>query len=313
MHSSEDSWQSNTARHATEALQASLSSWNQTTLVPFLTAQLQQSARSLVFAQQEQQLEAPNGMNPDMLQDLSALELAPSVSGVSGQSVNALKGKGSLSAADLVPFSDFNTALAGADQTLESALEDLSLPEATDTSLNSEVHAQPVSSTKATQAGVADISLVPFSDFDEALGGADESLEADGDDGALEAENPSAHQSSQHSGSSLSAPAATADASSSQVQRLSEAMTQYVLSAGAVAAAEHQVAVVATARAGVEMSLESGGSSEQLAALEWEHEELLQEALQLQGGLGPPAIIMPKVYAQICLCVSKQDEPLIAN
>ena len=287
----EDSWQSSVARHATEALQASLGSWNQTTLVPSIIAQLQQSARNLVSAQQ---LGAPNGIDPDMLQDLSSLELEPSASGVSGQDANALQGKGSLPAADLVPFSDFDNALAGADQTLESALEDLTELQAIDTKLESEAHAQSDSFMKAIQAGAADISLVPFGDFDEALGGADESLEADGDDGALEPATPSASHSSQYSSLS-SAAAATADASSSQVQRLTEAMTQYVLSAGAVAAAEHQVTVVAAARAEAEMSLESGGSAEQLAALEWEHEDLLQEALQLQEGLGPPAVIMPKV------------------
>ena len=301
-HSSENSWQSSIARHAIEALQASLSSWNQTTVLPSLIAQLQQSASNLVSAEQKQQLEAPNGMDPDSLQDLSALELEPSVSNVSGRGGFALQGKDSPSAADLVPFSDFDTALAGADQTLESALEDSSQELATETSLDLEVHAQSDSSPKTTKADVADVSLVPFSDFDEALGGADESLESvdDDDNGALEAEITSGTQGSQESASS-----------SSEVQRLSVAMTQYVLSAGAVAAAEQQLAVAATARSEAEARLESGSSKRQLVALEWEHEELLQETLQPQGSLGQPIVIMPKVFLG-CLQVLNGIKDLVA-
>ena len=284
LHTSEDSWQNSIARHTIEALQASLTSWNQTTLLPSLIAQLRQSASDLTSTQQ---LEAANGIDPDMLQDLSALELGPSVSGVRGQSGIVLEGKDSPLAADLLPFSDFDNALAGADQTLE----DLGQPQTPSTAFNSGAHAHSDSPAKTTQAGLSDIPLVPFSDFDEALGGADESLEAADDDGALKAELPSATQGSQDSGLS-SAPTAAASA---QVQRLSEAMTQYVLSAGAVAAAEQQLAVAANAKSEAESRLESGGSQRQLAALEWEHEELLQEALQLQGGLGQPVVIMPKV------------------
>ena len=282
LHMSEDA---SAARHAFEALQASLSSWNQTTLIPSLIVQLQQSASHLVSTQQEQRLEASNGIDPDMLQDVSALELEPSVSGASGQSGTVLRGKDSPSAADLLPFSDFDNALAGADQTLESTLEELGQPQAPSTTFNSGADAQSDSPEK-TQAGLADIPLVPFSDFDDALGGADESLEAD-DDGVLEAETTSDTHRSHDSGSS----SAPTTASSSQVQRLCEAMTQYVLSAGAVAAAEQQLAVAVTARS----DAESGGSKGQLVALEWEHEELLQEALQMQGGLGQPVVIMPKV------------------
>lgn len=300
MHSSENSWQSSMARHAIEALQASLSSWNQTTLVPYLVAQLQQSASNLVSAQQKQQLEAPNGIDPDMLQDLSALELEPSVNGVSGQSGFASEGKGSPSAPDLVPFGDFDNALAGADQTLESGLEDSSQALATETSLELEMHAQSDSSPKTAQAGVAETSLVLFSDFDEALGGADESLEPFNDDNAaLDAETTSGNQGSQESASSS---AATAAASSSQVQRLTEAMTQYVLSAGAVAVAEQQLTVAVTAQSEAVARLESGCSNTQLVALEWEHEEVLQAALQPQGGLGQPIVIMPKVCLGCLQC-----------
>lgn len=300
LHASEGSWQASIARHALQALQASLQSWNQTTLVPSLISQLRRSASSLASTQQvQQQAEAPNGIDPDILQNLSALQLEVSVSGGSGQSGSALKGKGSPSAAGLVPFSDFDNALAGADQTLESALEELSQPQAEDTSLESEAHEPSVIPVKATQAGMADIFLVPFSDFDDALGGADESLEAAADDdGALEVETTLNSQSSQDSGSS--AAGTTATESSPQVQRLSEAMTQYVLSVGAVNAAEQQAAVVATARAEAESRLDSGGSQGQLAALEWEHEEVLSEALQLQGGLGQPVVILPKVSLSVC-------------
>ena len=299
LHTSEGSWQASIARHAMQALQASFQNWNQTTLVPSLISQLRQSASSLASTQQvQQQVDAPNGVLPDILNDLSALELEASDSSGSGQSGSGLKGKGSPSATGLVPFSDFDNALAGADQTLESALQELSQPQ--DTSLESDAHDLSVSPVKATQAGMADISLVPFSDFDDALGGADESLEAaDDDDEALEAEITSNSLNSRHSGSS--AAVATAAASSPQVQRLSEAMTQYVLSVGAVTAAEQQAAAVATARA--ESSLESGGSQGQLAALEWEHEEVLSEALQLQGGLGQPVVILPKVSLCLSVCV----------
>lgn len=289
LHISGDSWQFSIATRTMDAVQTALASWNQSMLMPYLLYQLQCSVSSLAPTQQQgQEVEAPNGIGENVQQDLDALSLGLSSSSISRQSSRSVKDTGSPSAVDLVPFSDFDNALAGADQALESALEDPDRSRLTDTSL--ELDPQPDSPAGNTHTGIADISLVPFSDFEDELGGADESLEAADDDSALEAEAPS--QSSQGARSSAAAPSTVL---SSQAQYLSQSMTQYVLSVGAATAAEQQTAVLATARAELQFRLESGALERQLATLEWEHEGQLQEALQLHGGLGQPVVITPKV------------------
>ena len=186
LYASGDSWQASIARRAMEALQTALTSWNQTTLTPSLLGQLQLSVSSLASTQQE--VDAPNGIHESVLHDLDALELGPSTSSVNDQSRRPVKDTGSPSAV-LVPFSDFDNALAGADETLESALEDSDQSHPTDASL--ELDPQSDSPGDSGHTGDGDISLVPFSDFDDRLGGADDSLEAAGDDLVLEANNPS--------------------------------------------------------------------------------------------------------------------------
>lgn len=281
-----DNWQFSIARRTMEAVQTALTSWNQMTLVPCLLDQLQRSVNSLAPTQQQElEVDAPNGIAKNVQQDLDALTLGLSSSSVSRQSSRLVKDTARSSAADLVPFSDFDNALAGADQMLESALEDPDQLRLTDTSL--ELDPQSDSPAGNTQTGMADIGLVPFSDFDDGLGGADESLEAANDDSALEAEAPS--QSSQDARSSAAAPSTVL---SSQAQYLSESMTRFVLSVGATTAAEQQAAALATVRAKSEFSLESGALERQLAGLEWEHEGQLQEAVD--GGLGQPVVITPK-------------------
>lgn len=287
------------------ALEASLKNWNQSTLVPFLGSQLQESASNLASSEPQQTEDMPNGNDSDLLQDLSALELAPMPS--IWPNASPVKGKGSPLEPELVPFDDFDTALEGGDQLLESGLEDSELQQSTATPLELDLNAQSDRSSHSAPDRQGDSTvqgLVPFHDFDS-LAGAHESLEAAADDDqgdALEYTDMLSHSEPPGSSSPPSAAEAEAEAvSSSPGQRLSEAMTQYVLSAGAVATAEQLQAAAETARAEAHKTIESGALDQQLVALEWEHEAELEEALQLQGGLGQPVLITPKVRLNGCL------------
>ena len=284
-HVSSPASQTGAVTRAREALQASLSAWNQTILVPSLVSQLQQSAMSLISSEEQLLEDQVNSMDPNLLQDLSALELETATNTANGDNTDATTGsKGFPPKPELVPFNDFDNTLEGADQSLESGLEDsdagkdanLKLdPQASSLSSNGNFHSRQADSIHA--------DLVPFDAFDDDLGGAGESWAAAGDTGALEAEDSPLFHSSQD------------DALPGPTQRLSEGMSQYLHAAGAVATAEQQEAVVATARAQAQARLEAGGLAEQLVALEWEHEVDLQEALQTQGGLDQPIVVNSKV------------------
>jgi hypothetical protein len=180
-----------------------------------------------------------------------------------------------------VPFSDFDTSLEGADQTLEHALEDDPLEQQSDPT-DADLQPEQDISHVVDSSVMAPPDLVPFSDFDTALAGADQSLELAGDSLESNSSPDLVHNPIQHP-------------QTSQAERLSLAMRDFVHCAGELATAEQQQAGVAAALSAVQLSSESWETNEQLVAFEWVHEAELEAALQPLGGLGQPALIAPKV------------------
>ncbi|KAL0019463.1 hypothetical protein WJX77_007420 [Trebouxia sp. C0004] len=216
------------------------------------------------------------------LQGLSDLALEES-SGPAGltSSQGALADVGlGASAPELVPFGDFDNSVEGADQMLEHALEDDPLEhrsDPTDAGLEPEENiSYVIDSSMMSSAG-----LVPFSDFDPALAGADQSLELVSELLESNSSPDLMHNPIQHP-------------QTSQAEQLSLAMQDFVHCAGELATAEQQQAGVAAALSAVQLSSESWETSEQLVAFEWVHEAELEAALQPLGGLGQPALIAPK-------------------
>ena len=211
---------------------------------------------------------------------------------------------------ELVPFSDFDDGLDGADQTLEAGLEEESLEQQADASdagseleLDSNHH---VDVSKMEPAG-----LVPFSDFDTNLAGAGQSLEVADD--SLEGHSLISKSHGSSSSSSRNSDGVNDhmnQPASSQGQRLSHTMADFVYCTGAMAAAAQQEAAMAAAQHEVQPRADSQDGAEQLVAFEWMYEAELEEALQAQGSLGPPALVLPKVS---CGCLPHFGSPQKAH
>jgi hypothetical protein len=275
--------QRSTAERIMQCLTELLNDWSQAKLLPSLMDHLQPSSASDIATARQGSQDLPNGVGDHLLQGLSDLALEES-SGSAGltSSHGALADVGlGASAPELVPFSDFDTSLEGADQMLEHALEDDLLEQQsdpTDAALEPEHDTNHVLDSSM----MAPADLVPFSDFDTALTGADQSLELAGDSLESNSSPDLAHNPTQH-------------AQTSQAERLSLAMQDFVHCAGELTTAEQQQAGVAAALSAIQLSSESWETNEQLAAFEWVHEAQLEAALQPVGGLGQPALIAPKV------------------
>ena len=295
------------AEQLLHCLEATLAEWSRNKLQPRIVKKLVEAAdNGIATGQGNHVLTSANSEllpsgDDDFLQDLSYL---------------ALEGPGVLAEADrhewasaehqleahspeLRPFNDFNTRLQGADQSLDSGLEDAPLEQqaheaAAFLELEPAQSADTGSSEQPTDAFAAD--LVPFSDFDDALAGADDSLEAD--TSSVAASNADARSSSPHCMGDQPTSSAL-PALSPEARSLSEAMLQYIQCAGKLATAEQQEVAVATVQDELQLRIESQQESDQLVAFEWMHGNLLEEALQMQGGLGQPALVAPKV-SQCC-------------
>ena len=258
--------------------------------IPVLLAQLQHTFSSISSSAHKQHKDMSNGFGPHLLQDFTAVVLESSGGSTDGQKTSPLKGNGSPSVPELVPFSDFDPALKGADQALESAMESTlqEFSANTDAQLELEPPAQPDSPATDTRHRQTDTVMPSLLPCDDNLGGTDQSLEAAAaGDVAVQADTTS--NTSSQSSTTKSGPA-------SHAQRLFEAITNYIQSAGAVATAQQQEVAMATAEGEAQARLDSGALDKQLVAWEWEHEAELQEALQMQGGLGQPLVVAPKVW-----------------
>lgn len=273
--------QRNTAERIMQSLTKSLDDWSQAKLLPSLVDHLRAASASADATARQGSQVLTNGDH--LLQGLSDLDLEES-SGSAGltSSHGALANVGlSASAPELVPFSDFDTRLEGADQTLEHALEDDPLEQQSDPT-DADLQPEQDISHVVDSSVMAPPDLVPFSDFDTALAGADQSLELAGDSLESNSSPDLVHNPIQHP-------------QTSQAERLSLAMRDFVHCAGELATAEQQQAGVAAALSAVQLSSESWETNEQLVAFEWVHEAELEAALQPLGGLGQPALIAPKV------------------
>ena len=272
----EETQQRNTAERIMQCLTKSLTDWSQAKLLPSLMHQLQPSSASDVPTAREGSQDLPNGVG-----DHLALEESSESAGlISSHQPLADVGLGA-SAPELVPFSDFDTGLEGADQLLEHALEDDLFEQQSDPT-DPALEPEHDSSHVLDSAMMTSADLVPFSDFDNALAGADQSLELAGDSLESNSSPDLAHNPTQH-------------AQTSQAERLSLAMQDFIHCAGELATAEQQQAGAAAALSAVQLSSESWETNEQLVALEWVYEGELEAALQPLGGLGQPALIAPKV------------------
>ncbi|KAL0031856.1 hypothetical protein WJX79_000268 [Trebouxia sp. C0005] len=265
---------------ALNAHQASLAS--QAKLLPSLMHHLRLSSASAVATARQGGQDLPNGVGDHLLQGLSDLAMEES-SGSAGLTSShgafAHMGPGA-SAPELVPFSDFDTSVEGADQMLAHALEDDPLEQRSDPTDAGLEPEQDISHVLDFSM-MAPPDLVPFSDFDTALAGADQSLELADDSLDSNSSPDLAHVPTQHE-------------RSSQAEQLSLVMQDFVHCAGELATAEQQQAGVAAALSVVQLSSESWEMNEQLVAFEWVLEAELEAALQPLGGLGQPALIAPK-------------------
>ena len=275
--------QRKTAERIMQSLTKSLTDWSQAKLLPSLMDHLRPSSASVVATVGQGSQDLPNGAGDHLLQGLSdlALEESSRSAGLTS-SHGALANAGlGASAPELVPFSDLDTGLEGTDQLLEHALEDDSLEQhsdPTDAGLEPEQNISHVVDSSV----MAPADLVPFSAFDTALGGADQSLELVSDSLDSNSSHDLAHDPTQH-------------AQSAQAERLSLAMQDFVHCAGELVTDELQQAGAAAALSAVQLSGESSETNEQLVAFEWVHEAQLESALQPLAGLGQPALITPKV------------------
>ncbi len=279
--------QRSTAERIMQSLTKSLTDWSQAKLLPSLMDHLRPSSASVVATARQGSQDLPNGVGDHLLQGLSdlALEESSRSAGLTS-SHGALANMGlGASAPELVPFRDFDTSLEGADQLLEHALEDDPLEQQSDPTDAGLEPEQDISHV-LDSGMMAPADLVPFSDFDTALAGADQSLELAGDSLESNSSPDLAHDPTQH-------------AQTSQAERLSLAMQDFVHCAGELATAEQQQAGVAAALSAVPLSSESWETNEQLVAFEWVHEAQLEAALQPVGGLGQPALIAPKVMLML--------------
>ena len=260
-----------------------LTEWSQAKLLPSLMDHLRPSSASDVATAGQGSQDLPDGVNGHLLQELSDLALEES-SGSAGltssHGAHVNMGLGT-SAPELVPFSDFDTSLEGADQLLEHALEDDPLEQRSDPTDAALEPEQDISHV-VDSSTMALVDLVAFSDFDTALAGADQSLELAGDLLETNSSADLAHNPTQH-------------AQASQAERLSLAMQDFIHCAGELATAELQQADVAAALSAAQLSSEAWETNEQLGAFEWVHEAQLEAALQPVGGLGQPALVAPKV------------------
>lgn len=275
--------QRSTAEPIMQSLTQSLTDWSQAKLLPSLMHHLRLSSASAVATARQGGQDLPNGVGDHLLQGLSDLAMEES-SGSAGLTSShgafAHMGPGA-SAPELVPFSHFDTSVEGADQMLAHALEDDPLEQRSDPTDAGLEPEQDISHVLDFSM-MAPPDLVPFSDFDTALAGADQSLELADDSLESNSSPDLAHVPTQHE-------------RSSQAEQLSLVMQDFVHCAGELATAEQQQAGVAAALSVVQLSSESWEMNEQLVAFEWVLEAELEAALQPLGGLGQPALIAPKV------------------
>ena len=299
-----------------QSFMESVDKWNQATFLPSLMDQLQAAAASGLSTAEQGHQGPANGSDDDLLHSMTHLALEDSGSPAGAMTGNepSISERLQASVPELVPFSDFDDGLDGADQTLESGLEEESLEQQADLSdagLELELGSDHlVDASKTEPAG-----LVPFSDFDANLAGAGQSLEIADD--SLEGHSliSKSHDSSSSNSNSRNSDVVDDHAkqpSSSQGQRLSHTMTDFVYCTGALATAAQQEAAMAAAQREVQSRADSQDGVEQLVAFEWVHEAELEEVLQAQGSLGPPALVLPKVS---CGCLpyacatQKQPKP----
>ncbi len=272
--------QRSTAERIMQSLTKSLTDCSQAKLLPSLMNHLRPSSTSDVATARQGSQDLPNGVGDHLLQGLSDLGLEESAGLTSSQGALADVGLGA-STPELVPFSDFDSSLKGADQMLEHALEDDLLEQQSDPT-DAALEPEHDTSHVLDSGMMTPADLVPFSDFDTALAGADQSLELVDDSLETNSSPDLTHDPTQH-------------AHTSQAERLSLAMQDFVHCAGELATAEQQQAGVGAALSAVQLSSESWETNEQLVAFEWVHEAQLEAALQPVGGLGQPALIAPKV------------------
>ena len=304
--------QQRAADNILQSFMKSVDEWNQAMLLPSLLDQLQAAAASGVSTAEQERQGMTKGADDDLLHSMTHLALEDSGSPAGAMTGNepSISERLQGSVPELVPFSDFDDGLDGADQTLESGLEEESLEQQADLSdagLELELGSDYlVDASKTEPAG-----LVPFSDFDANLAGAGQSLELA--DNSLEGHSlisKSHDSSSSNSRNSDGVGDHAKQPSSSQGQRLSHTMTDFVYCSGALASAAQQEAAMAAAQCDVQSRADSKGGVEQLVAFEWVHEAELKQALQGQGSLGPPALVSPKVSC-CCLphCCGTQKQP----
>lgn len=266
-----DRQHSSTLDSVVALLHSAFATLNQEQTLPCLTAQLDLTAEALDQLDHQQ-----SDADEQVLEDLSHLEIDPILQHTSSLGTSAASAQSTSPQQpplpDLAPFSDFDTALPGADDMLEAADSD----------------------PDQAHAGVEANGLVAFTDFDANLEGADELLELDD---ALGSSNTPHSCQNQSAAASNSAQDSGSNPDSPEAQHLSQAMLQYLQCAGAVAAADLQEQRLMTAQSGLQ-SLLARNSNRELVRLEWLYEPALQEALQPQGALGQPAVISP----QVCKC-----------
>ena len=284
--------------------EAATEAWADANVSPKLLHQLKATSVDSTSKAGQDEHALPNGKDEDLLQGLDSLSLQDAALTTDLPKPNARQGQ----SANDVPCDDSDCFLEATGQTREWPLE------RSDQTLESDLHnvGQTLESgmegdadTQQSDAFTTKGELVPYSGFDEALAGADETLEL---------EEPS--QSPTDSASILTYTGSssndqrdeTQQSASSQSERLSTAMLQYLHCAGTVATAEQQEAAVAAAQAELDPKAEALHTHELLVAFEWVYEPELVKVLQ--AGLGQPPTISPKASltpqhlycAWRCLC-----------